>query len=196
MNKIWIFIILFSAVYSFFFGDVELLVNELLNVPEKTISLLIMVGGLMIFWNGMFNIAIKSGLINNMSKLFKPLTKKIFSDLPKDHIVHEYICANISANILGLGNAATPMGIKALEEMKKLNDDKPIATKSMITLVLLNTTSLTIFPATLFGIRQIYKSKINMTILPYIITSTLVATCTALLIDRFFRLHIRRKIYE
>lgn len=196
MNKIWIIIILFSAIYGVLYGDIETLVGELLNVPQKTISLLMMVGGLMVFWNGMFNIAIKSGLINNMSKLFKPFTKKIFSDLPKDHIVHEYICANISANILGLGNAATPMGIKALHEMKKLNNNQPIATKSMITFVILNTTSLTVFPSTLFGIRQIYKSQTNMQILPFIIFSTIIATSSALLIDRLFSLASRRKNNE
>lgn len=196
MNKIWIIIIIFSAIYGILYGDIETLVSELLNVPQKTISLIMMVGGLMIFWNGMFNIAIKSGLINNMSRLFKPLTKAIFSDLPKDHIVHEYICANISANILGLGNAATPMGIKALHEMKKLNNNQPIATKSMITFVILNTSSLTIFPSTLFGIRHIYKSQLNMQLLPFIILSTLIATCSALLIDRLFYLASRRKNNE
>lgn len=187
MNKFWVFIILLSAFYAVFFGDLELMVSEVLNVPQKTIELLMMVGGLMVFWNGMFNIAIQSGLIKRMSKLFLPLTRRLFADLPKDHVVHEYICANLCANILGLGNAATPMGIKALAEMKKLNNDQAIATKSMITLVILNTTSLTLFPATLFSIREVYRAKINIELLPFIIISTFIAVCIALGIDFLFK---------
>lgn len=187
MNKIWVTIIILSALYGIFFGNVEEMVNSILNVPKKTLELLLLVGGLMIFWNGIFNIAIESGLIRRLSKLIMPFTKKLFSKLPLDHIVHEYICANICANVLGLGNAATPMGIKALDEMKKLNEEKPVATKSMITLVLLNTTNLTLFPATLFSLREIYKSNINIKLLPFFIVCTILSIFFVLIVDYLFR---------
>lgn len=187
MNKIWVTIIILSALYGIFFGNVEEMVNSILNVPKKTLELLLLVGGLMIFWNGIFNIAIESGLIRRLSKLIMPFTKKLFSKLPSDHIVHEYICANICANVLGLGNAATPMGIKALDEMKKLNEEKPVATKSMITLVLLNTTNLTLFPATLFSLREIYKSNINIKLLPFFIVCTILSIFFVIIVDYLFR---------
>lgn len=182
MNKIWVCIVLFCLLYGAFTGRVNQMINACLNVPYRTLDIVIKVGGIIIFYNGLFQIAIDSGLIKGMSKLFKRLIERLFPELPKDSEVHEIICANIAANLLGLGAAATPMAVKALSEMKKLNNGKDVATKSMITLMLLNITSFTIFPVTMIGIREMYFAKINMQLIPYIIITSLLLTIFSLII--------------
>lgn len=182
MNKIWVTLIMFCLIYGIIRGNVDQMVDAALNVPFRTFQLVIKIGGLIIFYNGLFHIAIDSGLIKGLSKIFKKLIIKLFPELPKDSVAHEYICANLAANFLGLGIAATPMAIKALQEMKKINDNKDTASSSMVVLMLLNITSFCIFPVTIIGIREIYHAKINIELIPYIILITFTLTITSLLI--------------
>ena len=184
MNKIWVFLVCFCLLYGVFTGNVDQMINASLNVPFRTLDLVIKVGGIIIFYNGLFQIAIDSGLIKDFSKAFKPLINRLFPELPKESVAHEYICANIAANLLGLGAGATPMAVKALAEMKRLNNNKDIATKPMITLMLLNITSFTIFPVTMVGIRELYFAKINIQLIPYIILTSLFLTIVALIIHK------------
>src|SRR5690606_6154467 len=138
MNKIWVFIILVCVVYGIYSGNTEQLVLASLNVPKDTLDLLIKVGGLIIFYNGLFQIAIDSGVIKKLSRLIYPITKLIFKDIKKDSVVHELVSANIIANFLGLGIASTPIAIKALNAMKEELKDKEKPSLSMITLILIN----------------------------------------------------------
>ncbi|MCK9536255.1 MAG: spore maturation protein, partial [Bacilli bacterium] len=162
MNKIWVGIVLFCLFYGIVTGNTKAMVDAVLDVPYRTLDLVIKVGGLIVFYNGLFEIAIDSGLIDSFARVFRKPMQKIFPDLAPDSTAHRYICANIAANLLGLGAGATPMAINALKEMKKENENKENATHAMITLMLLNITSFTLFPATIIGIREIYKAKITM----------------------------------
>ena len=187
MNKIWAFLVLFCIIYAVLTGNVETLIDAVLDVPYRTLDLAVKVGGIIVFYNGLFQIALDSGLIDHLARLFRRPIKALFPDLAENSPAHRYICANIAANLLGLGAGATPMAIAALKEMKKENQGKDGATRAMITLLLLNITSFTLFPATIVGIREIYKAKITMELVPFIIIATFILTVVAIIVSRFIR---------
>ena len=143
------------------------------------------------FWLGMMRIAEKTGLLNKVTTVFKPLVEKLFPDIPKNHPAMDYILSNIIANMFGLGNAATPLGIKAMEQLQKLNKKKEEASRSMITFLALNTSGLTIIPTTVLAIRMKYDSQSPTDIVVPTLIATICATIAAILIDRFF--YYRRK---
>src|SRR5690554_3239469 len=111
MNLIWILIVLFCGVYALISGNIEIFITKLFAVPELTISLLIKVGSLIVIYNGIFKIAIKSGIIDYIGRVFYWLSHLLFPRIPKDHYLHSYICSNITANLLGLGIASTPIAL-------------------------------------------------------------------------------------
>ena len=186
MNKIWVIIISICIGYGLISGNVEEMVKASLNVPKDTLDLLIKVGGLIIFYNGVFQIAIDSGLIKKLSFIIYPLVKRIFKDLKKDSSVHELISANLIANLLGLGIASTPIALKALNTMKKdlRNQDKP--SRSMVILILMNVAAFSIFPLTILSVRKIYEAKINLSLVPFFIISSLILTIMAIILVKIF----------
>lgn len=188
MNKIWVGIVIFCLLYGILTGNTDVMIEAVLNVPYRTLDLVIKVGGLIVFYNGLFQIACDSGLIDSFARLFQKPLRKLFPDLAPDSRAYRYICANIAANLLGLGAGATPMALNALKEMKKENQNKETATPAMVTLMLLNITSFTLFPATIVGIREIYKAKITMELIPFIILTTFLLTVIAIIISRLLRL--------
>src|SRR5699024_1172967 len=139
----------------------------------------------MVFWLGLMKVAEKAGILRNLTKLFRPIVAKLFPEIPKDHPAMGYILSNITANIFGLGNAATPMGIKAMEQMKQLSGTD-YASRSMITFLALNTSSLTIIPTTVIAIRMHYDSTAPTEIVGTTIIATLISSISALIIDRIF----------
>jgi spore maturation protein A len=136
MNKIWVILILFCIIYGIIDGNVDQMVDAALNVPSKALTLILKLGGLIIFYNGLFQIAIESDLIKKMSKKLHRFTVWLFPTLPKDSVAHEYICANLAANFLGLGIASTPIALKALKQMKIDNHNQDWASPAMIKLLL------------------------------------------------------------
>lgn len=159
MNKIWVFLITLCFIYAYLTGNINEVVNSILNVPSNTINLLLKTGGLIIIYNGIFNIAIKSGMIKKVSKIFNKLSYVLFSDYSKDNEIHDYICANITANLLGLGIASTPIALKTIKMMK---DKEEEINHNIIMILILNITSFTIFPLTVISIRESYGSKIGV----------------------------------
>lgn len=186
MNKIWLFIIVVCIGYGLYAGRAEELVNASLNTPKDTLDLLIKVGGLIIFYNGMFQIAVDSGLIKKLSKVMYPITRLIFKDIQKNSVVHEYVSANIIANLLGLGIASTPIAIKALNAMKEETKDSQTATKSMVMLVIMNISAFTIFPLTILGVRKIYEAKINIELVPFFIITSFILTIVGIIMVKIF----------
>lgn len=112
----------------------------------------------MVFWLGMMRIAEDGGLLAKVAKALGPVVRFLFPDVPPNHPALGYIMSNMSANLLGLGNAATPMGIRAMQELQKLNPDKDTATPAMCTLLAINTSSITLIPTTLIAIRMNFGS--------------------------------------
>lgn len=193
MNFIWEILIFISIVFGVLTNHTEEMVNAILSTPSDTLKLLFKIGGLIIFYNGLFKVAIDSGVIKSLSKLFYKPIRKLFNTFPSNHIVYEYISANIVSNLLGLGIASTPMAIKALEEMKKLNNNKNNLTKPMIIFLVINIASFTIFPLTIISIRDVYFAKVNINLLPFIIIVTFLNTLISVLITKVI---LRIKKYE
>lgn len=152
MNYIFIFLILFSFVFGVINGTLNDVVNSMLTSSIKAVSVAISLIGVMAFWLGIVKIAQKSGFIDLLSKIISPLLGHIFSELPKNSPAFSNIALNISANALGLANAATPFGIKAMKDLKKENNNKDTASNSMCMFLSMNTAGFQLVPATAIAI--------------------------------------------
>lgn len=156
-------------------GNIELLNNEILKGGTGGIKLLTEMLPLLVLWTGIMKIAEDSNLLEKFSKLVRPFLSKLFPSLPKDHPALGYIASNIAANALGLGSAATPFGLKAMECLQEDNPKKDTATEAMVTFLILNTGGVTIIPTTVIAMRMMYGSA-NPT--EIIITSLLATLCS------------------
>lgn len=152
MNYIFVFLILISIITAIYTGKIEEVTNELLNATQRAVQVSIGLIGIMAFWLGVAKIAQKSGLINLISKLISPILKLIFNELPKNSPAFSNIALNITANALGLSNAATPFGIKAMKDIKKEENKNDVATNSMCIFLAMNTAGFQIVPATVLAI--------------------------------------------
>lgn len=175
MNYIWFMIILVSTVCAAFTGKIDDVVNSILKGAQKSIEIAIYLAGIMAFWLGIMKIAEKSGLVEKISDFLTPAAKFLFPDIPKDNPAIGDIAMNFTANAFGLSNAATPMGIKAMEELQKLNKDKKSASNDMCTLLAMNTAGFQIVPTTVIAVLAAFGSK-NPTA---IVLPTLLVTSTA-----------------
>ncbi|MBB6455286.1 spore maturation protein A [Salirhabdus euzebyi] len=186
VNLIWVFLAATGIIYAMFNGTMQDVNEAIFNSADDAVMLAIGLISVLVFWIGMMKIAEEAGLLRGLSKLFRPLFKRIFPEVPPDHPAMGYILSNFSANLFGLGNAATPMGIKAMNEMKKLNNNSTEASRSMITFLALNTSSVTLIPTTVIAIRMQYDSVTPTAIVGTTIIATLISTIGALCIDRLF----------
>ena len=173
INKIWGFFIIIGVTVSILTGKIELINEEILLSAKNSLDMIIKIFPVMALWLGLMNIATKSKLLDKISNTLAPILKCLFPDIPKNHESLNYISSNIIANMFGLGNAATPFGLKAMKSLQELNNNKDTATKSMITFLVINTSGVTIIPTTIISLRMMYKS-INPTciIIPCIIATT------------------------
>lgn len=176
LNYIWLFFILSSIIFGAINGKLEEVTEAAFNAANSAVTLAIGLIGLMAFWLGIMKIAEDSKLITLLSRLVKPIAIRIFPDVPSDHPAIGAMVMNITANMLGLGNAATPLGIKAMEELNKLNKHKGIATNAMCTFLAINTAGLQLVPIMIIGILK----QVGYTNPTQIIGSTLFASVTAL----------------
>ncbi len=152
MNYIWFLLIVISIVIAAFTGRLSFVVDAIVNGAEQAVKIAIYLIGIMAFWLGMMKIAEKSGLVDFIAKLLKPIAKKLFPEIADDEGAIGAIAMNISANALGLSNAATPMGINAMEKMQKHNIDKSSASNSMCTFLAMNTAGFQLVPATVIAV--------------------------------------------
>ena len=159
LNIIWPLFIIISFVYAIFTGNVESINNSIFNSASEAVQLSITFLGTICLWNGIIHIAMKTTLIQKLTKLFRPLMKFLFPEISHKDPVHQEISMNIIANLLGLGNAATPLGLKAMKSMQKQNSNKDTLTNSMAMFIILNTASLQIIPTTVIAIRSSLGSK-------------------------------------
>ena len=153
MNYIWFFLIITSFIFAFINGRMEDVVNAMLKSSQNAVMVAFSLIGIMAFWLGIVRIAKISGLINLFSGVISPLLRLIFKDVKKDSDAFSNIALNFSANALGLANAATPFGIKAMEDLQKENKgDKKTATNAMCTLLAMNTAGFQLVPASVLAI--------------------------------------------
>lgn len=186
INKIWFSFIFVGITYGFISGNISAVNEEIITSAKKNLDIFISIFPVIVLWLGIMTIASDSGLLNKISNILYPILGKIFKDIPKNHESLGYISSNIAANILGLGSAATPFGLKAMKSLQELNDNKDTASHSMITFLLLNTSGLTLVPTTVISIRMLYKSINPTSIITSTILATLISTISAIILDKIF----------
>ncbi|MFT8362393.1 MAG: nucleoside recognition domain-containing protein [Sporolactobacillus sp.] len=193
INIIWVGLFLIGLIYAAFHGTMDAVNQSIFESAAYAVTLCIGLISVLVFWLGLMKVAERSGLLEHLANFFKPIIRPIFPEIPPDHPAMGYILSNMIANLFGLGNAATPMGIKAMEELKQLNGGKDSPSRSMITLLALNTSGLTLVPTTVIAIRMQAHSAAPTEIVGPTLLATLCTTLAALLIDRLFFYHRLRK---
>ena len=186
MNYIFYFLIVFSIVIAAINGKLQDVVNAILSGADLSVKVAFSLIGIMAFWLGIMRIAEKAGIVDFITKLIKPLAKWLFKDIPSDNKAVGDIAMSISANALGLTNAATPIGLKAMEEMQEINEDKTSASNAMCMFLAMNTAGFQLIPATviavLVGIG--YKNPTEIVAPTLIVTTT--AFISAILMAKMF----------
>ncbi|MFA1822795.1 nucleoside recognition domain-containing protein [Virgibacillus oceani] len=186
VNIIWAAMAIIGILYAMFNGTMDQVNEAVFESANEAVTLSIGLISVLVFWLGIMRVAEKAGILKMLAAFFRPVITRLFPEIPKDHPAMGYILSNITANLFGLGNAATPMGIKAMEQMKALSGTDT-ASRSMITFLALNTSSLTIVPTTVIAIRMQYGSVSPTEIVGTTIIATALSTTSAILIDRFFQ---------
>lgn len=159
LNFIWCFFIVIAIVYGILNGTYQDVNSAIFSSIESTVTLIITLFGSICFWNGIMNIVKNTSLIEKIEKILKPLIRIIFNNLNEESEAYKNISMNMTSNLLGLGNAATPCGLKAMEELQKENDNKDKLSNDMIVFILINTASLQLIPTTIISIRMGLNSK-------------------------------------
>lgn len=187
VNVIWLCFIVIGFVYAALTGNVDAVTAAIFDGAKTGVTVCFGLISILVFWLGIMRIAEVAGLLQKLGVLLRPIILYLFPGIPKDHPAIGYIISNMSANMLGLGNAATPMGIKAMQELQKLNPQKETATPEMCTLLAINTSSITLIPTTLIAIRMNFESANPAEIVGTTIIATGIATIGAVVVDRWYR---------
>lgn len=185
MNKVWLFLCAAALIYGVAQGNITSINQVLMNVGQDTFDFALPILLTTCFFNGMMEMARRCGVLLWLQKLLFPLLSKLFCDL-KDEEALGYICANVVINMFGLGFAATPSGLKAMELMQRNNPDKTTATRSMVTFLVLNTAGVTLISANILASRNAAGSLQSSVYMPLAIISTAIASCAGLLLDRWW----------
>ncbi|MDR7236963.1 nucleoside recognition domain-containing protein [Neobacillus drentensis] len=193
VNYIWVFMTVVGFIFALINGTMAEVNKAIFDGAKEAVTLCIGLISVLVFWLGMMRIAEESGLLERLSKLFRPFVKRLFPEVPVNHPAMGYILSNMISNMFGLGNAATPLGIKAMEELKKLNGGKDSASRSMVTFLAINTASITIIPTTVIAIRMNYHSASPTEIVVPTIIATIISALGAIIIDRYFYYRRSRK---
>lgn len=193
VNYIWVGMTVVGLVFALVNGTMNEVNEAIFNGAKEAVTLCIGLISILVFWLGMMRIAEESGLLAKLAKLFRPLIVRLFPEVPPNHPAMGYILSNMMANMFGLGNAATPLGIKAMEQLKTLNGNKNNASRSMITFLAINTASITIIPTTVIAIRMNYHSDSPTEIVGPTLITTMLSAIAAIIIDRYFYLRRSRK---
>lgn len=186
VNYIWLGLILFGILTAAAQGDIDVVTKVALDGAATAVNTALSLIAIMAFWLGIMKVAEAAGFIEFLAKLVRPLIRLLFPSLPPKHPAVGAITMNLSANFLGLGNAATPMGLLAMREMQTLNRQPDVASEAMCTFLALNTSCVTI-PTTMIGIRAIYGSTEPAAIVGTTLFATTCGMAVAILVDRCLR---------
>lgn len=154
LNTIWPIFIIISFAYGIFTGKVAEINDAIFTSAKDTVDLCITLFGTICLWNGIMQIASNTKIVDWLKKAIAPIMKKLFPDLDKQDSVYTEISMNMVANIMGLGNAATPLGLKAMKSMQRQNSRKDTLSDSMFMFIVINTASLQVIPTTVIAIRS------------------------------------------
>ena len=184
INYIFGFFLIIGCLYGFFTGNINSINDVLINSGKNSIDLIFSMIPLLCLWLGLMKIAEESGLVFKISRLMSKIIHPIFPELKKDSDAISYISTNIVMNMLGLGSGATPFGLKAMDELKKENDNSDVASRSMITFLVINTASVTLIPTTVISFRVLNGAREPTDILLAVIITTILSCAFGLVIDR------------
>jgi len=168
-------------------GHIEVITKAALEGAGEGVKTSLHLISIIAFWLGLMRIAEAAGLVRIVAGIMRPLTRVLFPDLPRDHPALGAIIMNLSANILGLGNAATPMGLIAMQELQKLNSEPKTASPAMCTFLALNTSCLTLIPSTIIGIRLLHNSSDPTSVVGTTIFATACGMIVGISVDRLMR---------
>ena len=200
MNYLWAFMILCGVVFSAFYGTLPAVTGAALDAAKEAVTLCITMTGVMSFWMGLMRIAENSGIIASLSKKLNPVLRFLFPHIPKDHEAKEYIAANMIANIFGLGWAATPAGLKAMERLEALEENRRrkslgrkgaprgTASNEMCTFLIINISSLQLIPVNIIAYRSQYGSVNPTEIIGPAILATVISTAAAIIFCKFMQI--------
>ena len=186
LNIIWPLFIVISFIYAFFSGNIEQVSNGIFESLTDVVNLSLTFLGTMCLWNGIMEIAKKTTLIKKITSLLKPLIKFLFPELTNNEKAKEELSMNIIANVLGLGNAATPLGLKAMKTMQKENKDKTTLSNSMAMFILINTASIQLIPTNVIAIRNSLNSTAPTQIIFPVWIATIVAAISSIMAAKVF----------
>ncbi len=181
LNILWPIFMIISIVYAIFSGNLQNLNNSIFKSTDDAVSLTLTLIGTTCLWSGIMEVASSTNIIKYLSKILEPIVKVLFGDINIKGKAYNNIIMNIIANILGLGNAATPLGLKAMEELQKENYNKNRLSDNMMMLIVLNTASLQIIPTTVIAIRNSLGSENPSKIIFPVWVSTICAAIVAVI---------------
>jgi spore maturation protein A len=176
MNAIWVLLILISVIFSAVNGRLDEWTKSLFDGAKAAVEVSLFLAGIISLWLGITKIIEDSGLIHRLSSLFRPGVCRLFPHLPKDHPAATSITLNFLANLFGLGNAATPLGIKAMQDLQSLNPEKDKITFEMMVFIIINTASIQLIPFTVIGLlSELGSQNPAFVVLPTILSTGLSA---------------------
>jgi len=194
LNYIWFGLIFISVVIGTITGRIDQVTDAAITMSKTSVEIAIGLIGIMALWLGTMKIAEDSGLIQIIAKSLRPITIRLFPDVPSDHPAIGSIVLNMAANMLGLGNAATPLGLKAMKELQELNKHKDTATDAMCTFLAINTSSVQIIlPATVVGLMGAAANQIFITTIIATGMSTVAAIISVKVLSKMKRFKIEPK---
>jgi spore maturation protein A len=193
VNLIWVALTVIGIVFAMFNGTMDQVNEAVFKGGKEAVTIAIGLISILVFWLGLMKIAEKAGLLEKLGHLFKPILSKLFPEVPPDHPAMGYMVSNMMANFFGLGNAATPLGIKTMEQLKVLNGNSDKVSRSMITFLAVNTSSITLIPTTVIAIMMTYGSSSPTSIVGPSILATFISGIGAIIIDRIFYYRRKRK---
>lgn len=191
LNYIWLFLLAAGIIFAAINGRIEVVTDAALKSARDAVNLCLDLVGVMAIWLGIMRIAERAGLVRGLARVLKPITVRLFPSIPPEHPAIGAIIMNLAANILGLGNAATPFGMKAMQELQELNRDSDEASTAMCTFLALNTSCITLIPATIIGVRLSYGSANPVEIVGPCIFATGFSMIIGISLDYWFRSHSR-----
>lgn len=193
LNYIWFGLMAIALVVAAFNGTAEAVSKGAIDGAKTAVEIAIGLVGVMTLWLGVMRIAEASGLVHVLGRALRPVLRWLFPEVPPDHPANGAIVLSIAANMLGLNNAATPLGIKAMEELQQLNEQKDTATNPMVTFMALNTSGVQLIPTTMIAVLAAAGSKAPTAIIGASLVATFIGTVAAVLAAKFLQRFYKRE---
>ena len=187
INAVWLLMIISGIILAGLQGKPEIITQSAFQAAQAAVKYSLELIGIMSFWLGMMKIAEEAGMVEKLARALKPFTRRLFPSVPAGHPAMGAMLMNLSANILGLGNAATPFGLKAMQELQNLNRNKEQASEAMCTFLALNTACITVMPTMIIGIRLSAGSANPTEIVGTTFVATAAGMSVAIIADKVLR---------